>query len=144
MFKHILLAVDGSGTSNLALIEAAELAREQQADLRIIHVVDAVMLDMYTPVDMYTPINAYTPIAMEEYREALRKSGQKILASAKAAAEKAGIQAETKLLEIETAGHRIAELVAEEAKDWPADLIVIGTHGRRGLAICSWGAWRKA
>ena len=134
MFKHILLAVDGSGTSDLALSAAAELAREQQADLRIIHVVDAVMLDVFAPIDMYTPLNPPTPIAVEEYREAIRKSGQAILARAKAAAEKAGVQTETKLLEIETAGGRIAERVADEAKDWPADLIVIGTHGRRGLS----------
>ena len=40
MYKHILVAVDGSDTSNLALQEAMKLAKEQQAALRLIHVVD--------------------------------------------------------------------------------------------------------
>ena len=40
MYKHILAAVDGSDTSNLALQEAMKLAKEQQAALRLIHVVD--------------------------------------------------------------------------------------------------------
>ena len=40
MYKHILVAVDGSDTSNLALQEAIKLAKEQQAALHLIHVVD--------------------------------------------------------------------------------------------------------
>jgi len=40
MYKHILVAVDGSDTSNLALQEAMKLAKEQQAALRLIHVID--------------------------------------------------------------------------------------------------------
>ena len=40
---------------------------------------------------------------------------------------------EGKLLEIDTIGHRIPEMIAEEAKTWPADIIVIGTHGRHGM-----------
>lgn len=122
MYKHILLAVDGSSTSDLALKEAAKLAKEQQAELRIVHVVDKVTLNMDTPV------------AVEEYWEAIRKSGQQILERARAVARKAGVEAETKLLEIETAGYRIAELVSREGKEWPADLIVVGTHGRRGFS----------
>ena len=122
MFKRILLAVDGSSISDLALTEAVKLAREQQAELRIVHVVDRVTFNMDSP------------IGVEEFWEAVRKSGQQVLESAKAAAQKARVEVETKLLEVGTMGQRVAELVSVEAEEWPADLIVIGTHGRRGFS----------
>jgi nucleotide-binding universal stress UspA family protein len=48
-------------------------------------------------------------------------------------ARDAGIKAETKLIEATPPGARIASMIAAEAKAWPADMIVIGTHGRRGV-----------
>ena len=46
----------------------------------------------------------------------------------------AGVAVETTLITIDTLKKRIPEVIAEDAETWPADLIVIGTHGRRGLA----------
>jgi nucleotide-binding universal stress UspA family protein len=46
----------------------------------------------------------------------------------------AGLAAETELIVLETLKPRIAEAVADDAEAWPADLLVIGTHGRRGLS----------
>ncbi len=121
MFKRILVAVDGSPTSALALQEAIQLAKEQQAQLRIAHVVDEATLNWPEGGDF------------EEVQEAFRKSGRKILEKADAELRNAGMTAETKMLEIETFGHRVADMIAAEAEAWPADLIVIGTHGRRGV-----------
>ena len=121
MYKHILVAVDGSDTSNLALQEAIKLAKEQQAQLRIVHVVEDI------------PLNIDTEYALDEYQEAMRKTGEAILSKAEALARESGLIPETKLLQIEMLGHRITNLVVEEAQSWPADLIVLGTHGRRGF-----------
>ncbi len=121
MYKHILVAVDGSDTSNLALQEAIKLAKEQQAQLRIVHVVEDI------------PLNIDTEYALDEYQEAMRKTGEAVLSKAEALARESGVTLETKLLQIETLGHRITNLVVEEAQSWPADLIVLGTHGRRGF-----------
>ena len=121
MYKHILVAVDGSKTSNAALQEAITLAKEGDANLRIVYVVDEVNL------------NVETPGGLEAFWEALRRSGEAILEEAKTRARKAGIEAETRLLEIQTLGHRVADMVVQEAEAWPADVVVIGTHGRRGL-----------
>jgi len=44
-----------------------------------------------------------------------------------------GIEAATKLIEIKRAGDRVTDMIAKEADNWPADLIVISTHGRRGF-----------
>lgn len=123
MYKHILVAVDGSETSNLALKEAIKLAKEQQAMLRLIHVVDQ------TPIYIVTE----APYPIHEYQEALRQAGEKELANCAAAARDAGINAESKLALINVAPKRICDVINEEAKQWPADLIVIGTHGRRGF-----------
>ena len=121
MFKRILVAVDGSATSALALQEAIQLAKEQQAQLRIAHVVDEATLNWPETGDV------------GEVQEAFRKSGRKILEKADATARAAGVTAEAKIIEVETFGHRVADMIAAEAEAWPADLIIIGTHGRRGL-----------
>ncbi len=121
MFKRILVAVDGSTTSDQALQEAIRLAKEQQAQLRVVHVVDLIILS-------WPELGDITAI-----QEAFRQSGRVVLAKAEAALRAAGVTAETKLIEAETLGQRVADAIAAEAESWPADLIVIGTHGRRGL-----------
>lgn len=57
--------------------------------------------------------------------------GTKILAEALAIVQSAGVQADTLL--VDKFGERLGETVADEAKNWNADLIVVGTHGRRGV-----------
>lgn len=123
MFKRILVAVDGSQTAELALQEAIKLAKEQQAQLRIVHAVDIVNINL----------GAEFPDP-SEILDALTKSGEDILRKAEAVARAAGIRVETRLIEIDTLGRRIPEMIAADAEAWPADLIVICTHGRRGLS----------
>jgi len=121
MYNHILVAVDGSTTSSLALQHGCDLARNQKAMLRLVYVVDEVN------------INLDTPQALTAFLEAARHAGRNILEQALAEARKAGVEADTRLLEVDTFQHRIADQVLKEARAWPADLIVLGTHGRRGL-----------
>jgi len=123
MFKRILVAVDGSHTAERALREAIRLAGETRAQLRIVNVVDLVSLNL----------SAEFPNPPEVW-EAMLKSGEEILRKAGATANEAGIAAETRLIEIDTLGHRIPEMIAADADAWSADLIVVGTHGRRGLS----------
>ena len=122
MYKRILVAVDGSDTSQLALQEAVNLTRESGGQLRIVHVVDEVSLDLYREV-----------VDPGEIQKAITISGQEILSKAQTAVSAAGVKAETRLLKIEKLGRRVTDMIAQEADAWPADLIVIGTHGRRGF-----------
>lgn len=122
MYQRILIAVDGSDLSSQALREAIALAQSQHAALRIVHVVDEVTLNWEGEY-----------VDLLEIMESFRESGQRILEKAQNIAREAGMEHEAKLLEIQTFGHRISDMILEEAKDWPADLIVVGTHGRRGL-----------
>ena len=123
MYKRILVAVDGSDTAELALQEAIKLAKEHQALLRIVHVVDSVNINPGVEFP-----NLY------DIADALVKCGQDILSKAGAAACEAGIAVETRLIEIDTLGARLPEMIAADAEAWAADLIVICTHGRRGLS----------
>ena len=122
MYQHILVAVDQSSTSELALKEAALLAKEQHAAVRLAHVIDTYA---YTALE--------TPHQMADRQAALRKAGDQVLTRAAAATRALGVDAETALLEIVEAGKHIYDSIEQEAERWPADLIVIGTHGSRGV-----------
>ena len=122
MYNHILVAVDGSDTSNLALQEAIKLAKDQHSSLRLCHVVDLTLA--------YS--DAAAPYAFE-YQKAVQAAGQKVIADCSANVGEAGIKFDTALIVIEVLGQHIYDAIEEAAKRWPADLIVIGTHGRRGF-----------
>jgi nucleotide-binding universal stress UspA family protein len=123
MFKRILVAVDGSDTAAQALQEAIKLAKEMQAQLRIVHAVDTVNINLDTEFP-------FPP----EISDSLIKAGQAVLHKAEAVAKKAGIAVESHLIKIDTMGNRIPEVIAADADAWRADLIVICTHGRKGLS----------
>jgi nucleotide-binding universal stress UspA family protein len=123
MYKQILVPVDGSDTSNLALKEAIKLAKEQQAALRLIHVVDETTVYMM----------AETPYPIADYLKMMREAGQKLLSTCAMTAQEAGIKVDTKLVVIESLTQRICDTINKEANRWSADLVVIGTHGRRGF-----------
>jgi nucleotide-binding universal stress UspA family protein len=123
MYKHILAAVDGSNTSNFALQESIKLAKEQHAALRLIHVVDDT--PPYMTMD--------TVYALADFQKALREAGQKVLATCAATARQAGVEVDTKFLALQAQPKRICDAIVEEAKRWPADIIVVGTHGRHGF-----------
>lgn len=121
MYKRILIPVDGSATSDLALQEAIKLAEALKSQLHIVHITDESPL--YTNAEGFVDIGAL--------RDALRDAGKHILEKAEEHVKKYNIPAETVLLE--TSGERVANLIAEEARRWPAELIMMGSHGRRGF-----------
>jgi nucleotide-binding universal stress UspA family protein len=118
MYKHILCAIDGSDTAKRGLHEAIRLTKEFQASLRILHVVDNALL-------------AGSGEVLSDFFEDTRNAGRAILKQAKQDAHDKGVTAETIMEEI--LDGRVADSIIGQAKAWPADLIVIGTHGRRGV-----------
>lgn len=120
-YRRILVAVDGSPTSMKGLREAIRLAKDGRAQLLLLHVVNEFYA--FASLDGFAPGVDLVP--------ALREGGQRILAKAKAAAEKEGIRAKTLLREM--LGGPAADTIVRDARRQRADLIVLGTHGRRGL-----------
>ena len=122
MYQRILVPVDGSPTSNQGLDEAIKLAKLTGATLRLLHVVDA--LTFATGFEVY---GAYAADLIPKMRE----FGEQILQEAKTRVQQQNVQVECILFD--NRPERLSELVAEQVSRWQADLIVIGTHGRRGV-----------
>lgn len=118
MYKRILVPVDGSETSNKAVVAALQMARENGGRVRLVHVLDELAY-----LSGYEIGGDLLKIA--------RDYALKVLDDALAMAKSAGVPADTKLME--APGARLGEVVADEARSWEADLIVTGTHGRRGV-----------
>jgi nucleotide-binding universal stress UspA family protein len=123
-YKHIMLAIDGSDASELALQEAIKLAQQQKAELRIIHIVDESYIYHGGPGFDYSSFIA-----------SIRNEGQRILDCAEETIRKhSQIKYESYLVELQPLQGRVAENIVAEANAWPADILVIGTHGRRGFS----------
>ena len=122
MYQRILVPVDGSPTSNKGLAEAIELARMTGGSLRVLHVIDE-------PV---------TSIGFEGYEgtgenimELVERDGQRVVEKAVTTARTAGIPCDSVIGNSRQG--RVCDMVVEAARSWKADVIVIGTHGRRGV-----------
>ena len=122
MYARILVPIDGSETSRQGLREALALAGELKSTLRLLHVTSdfPVMLEMANAVDF------------GKYREGLHQYGRDLMEESRRMAERAGVAAEVELRDIETG--RVADVIVDEAVTAKCDLIVIGTHGRRGFS----------
>ena len=122
MYQRILVPFDGSPTSQHGLDEAIRLAKATGATLRIIHMIDDLLY-----VSGFETYSVYA----SDVVPFMRQTGEALLQSGKARAELAGVKAETLLLE--GISPRLCQVIDEQVKSWGADLVVIGTHGRRGI-----------
>lgn len=120
MYQRILVPIDGSATSDCALVEAIKLARQHAAQVELVNVYEDIL---YWVDENY--------INYAELQETIRLNAEKLLTKAQAEVIQAGIPVEAKL--IEAKNNRIENVIIEEAKRWQAELIVIGTHGRSGF-----------
>jgi nucleotide-binding universal stress UspA family protein len=122
MYERILVPIDGSPTSELGLKEAMRLAMLTHGRLRLIHVIDE--LSFALAADSYGNYAG-------ELLDLLQKNGADLLAKAQTTARAQGLQTDTVLYE--NLAKTVAQRVVDEAVSWQADLIVVGTHGRRGV-----------
>lgn len=121
-YTRILVTVDGSETSAQALTEAAKLAHALHAKLHIIHIVTA------SPKH-----HAAATMDLHTYQQFANREGLALLEKSKQSVQTITESAETQLIEMNCSMQSIAEKIIAAAQAWKADLIVIGTHGRRGL-----------
>jgi nucleotide-binding universal stress UspA family protein len=121
MYNRILVATDGSDTASRACSEAINLATEQNARLRVLYVVSYAYVSAILG-------NAYSGDLLRR----MRAEGKATLEATEAAARAAGLEVEPRLFEHQST--QIGEAIVEDAQTWQANLIVMGTHGRRGFA----------
>lgn len=123
MYKKILAPFDGSPPSLHGLREAIALARDQAAQLLVLNVVEDYKMMQTGAFDA----GFYT----EEMINLLKADSQKLVDEAVDLAQKDGVDAQG--LSVESFAARSAEVIVDQAVDHKVDLIVMGTHGRRGL-----------
>jgi nucleotide-binding universal stress UspA family protein len=128
MYQRILVPVDGSETAERGLREAMKLASGQNTRLLLLHVVDDYTMLMET-----TTAGSY-----DEMLRGLRQYGLDVLAKAKQTVEEAGVHCETLLREV--TGKRVEDVIVEQVGVHNCDLIVMGTHGRRGFGRIALGS----
>jgi nucleotide-binding universal stress UspA family protein len=121
MYNRILVPVDGSETSLLGLQHAIALAKDQKAALRVLHVVH----------DYLVADGRHALASSGQLLKELREHGQTVLNDAISLAREHGVAAEAAT--VESPMGPVGAAIADYATQWPADLIVIGTHGRRGV-----------
>jgi len=121
MYSRILVPLDGSDASIFGLAEAIRLARNQDAALRLVHVIDTFPVVMPEAV-VFADQGAY---------DAIRESGRRLLQEHEASVRNAGVSVDSVL--VEAMGSQAGLLILQQAREWRASLIAMGTHGRRGV-----------
>lgn len=128
MYQKILAPVDGSVTSLRGLQEAIKLAKALKAKIYLLHVVNELIID---------PSFGAVPVG-PDFAVAMREGGQRILAGAERTVRDAQVECEASLVEV--LGQRAADVILAHARKCSAELIVMGTHGRRGLSRVAMGS----
>ena len=123
MYKRIAVAVDGSETSTVALNEAVKLGKVMKSTLLLLYVCEEMPIVWNT--------DGMTPFPLEELTKAFIDAGNKLLRQDKVSVAESGLKVETKL--VENYNGRIGAVISQEAEQWQADLLVVGTHGRKGI-----------
>lgn len=124
MYKRIMVAIDDSFVTSKVLDSAIESARQHGAKLSICHALDQTIFAQREAAIMLSKSVGQVTLNLKE-------SAQEFVGKAAAIAREAGIDVETLIVESEL-GH-VADMLANAAADWQADLLIVGTHSRRGL-----------
>jgi nucleotide-binding universal stress UspA family protein len=128
MYDKILVPLDGSHTAERGLREAIGLATGLKSNLLLLHIAD------YFPMMVEMASTANSRAMQEDFRQ----YGETVLEKASRAARDAGVQTETLFREMSQG--RVAEVIVDEAQKAGCDLIVMGTHGRRGFSRMAMGS----
>ena len=116
MYRHILITTDGSELAQRGVDHGFALAKSLDSKVTVLTVTEPYPLQSAATVDSWTT-------AQKEHAEAA-------LARAKAAASKMGVNAEL----VQTSDASPAEAIVETAKKLDCNLIVMASHGRRGVS----------
>lgn len=122
MHQRILVPIDGSPTAQRAFDYALAIARENHAELIPIYVIDIPMVAYEAP--------GFDPSIV---RDALLQTGEQLKKDALATMQHESVKGMPRVVEILAPGVDVAERILEEARSAHCDLVVMGTHGRRGV-----------
>ncbi len=124
MYKKILISTDGSTFGHKAIAHGVNLARSVGSSVIIV-----TATEMWSGVEMAKKAKAGTVNPVSAYEQAAEDSARKILAEAEAVATKAGVKVEC----VHVKDQHPAQAIMKTAESKKCNLIVLGSHGRRGL-----------
>jgi nucleotide-binding universal stress UspA family protein len=128
MFKHILIPTDGSDLSRKAVLYGVQLAKQSNAKVTAL-----TLTEPYRAVSMDAVL---VSIGEDEYEEGAKRIAERALDQVRIAADAAGVSCDT-IAEVHDQPFR-AIIDAARAKD--CDLIVMASHGRRGISALLLGS----
>ena len=120
MFKQILVPIDGSATASLAVSKAIGLAQAFGSTVTAIYVIDPYP---------FTGVGTEFAYGQDQYLAAAKAEAATSLEAARATLQDAGVNAGALVVD----GHSVHRSILETAQSIGADLIVMGSHGRRGI-----------
>lgn len=120
MYKHILVPVDGSSTSLQAVSQAVAISSAFGSTVTAIYVIDPYP---------FTGVGTEFAYSQANYLSAAKAEAQEAFVAVRAQFEAAGLKAETRMVE----AHATWRGIVETADALQVDLVVMGSHGRRGL-----------
>src|SRR5438045_4187392 len=130
VYKHLLVATDGSRLSGKAVTHAIALAQALKAQLT------AFYASPDYPMPAYADGVAYEPLSKKQYEEMAAKEAQKILSTVKLKAEAGGVECNL----LHTIANAPWEAILAAAKKARCDAIVMASHGRRGVSALLLGS----
>lgn len=122
MYKHILIATDGSDLALKAVDQGLALAKALNAKVTAITATEPWTSVASGEMAMAFPI--------DEYEKGCAEGAARILGAVSQSADKAGVACQS----VHVKDRSAAEGIIETAKSRGCDLIVMASHGRRGLS----------
>ena len=126
MYKHILIGTEGSQLGDKAVTHGLALAKTVGAKVTVVTVTET-----WSPVDLALEAskNRHNPNPLLQFEAMAADAAKRILDAAAAKAKAAGVAAQM----VHVANRHAAEGIIETAEKTGADLIVMASHGRRGI-----------
>ena len=128
MYKHILVPTDGSELAQRAVQPGIELAKALGARIHFVTVTE--------PFHVFSVDPEQVADSAEEYRAHARSRAERLLANVAGQAREAGLICETSHLE----GDHPYEAILSTAKAFHCDLVIMASHGRRGMSALVLGS----
>ena len=122
--RRIVHSTDYSPASRPAFRKAVELAKALHRELVLVHILSPLIMPVISG-EMYIPPSTY-----DDLERTSRAAAQRHLERLTAVAKRAGVRVSSRLVE----GAPVAEQIVRTARGLRAELLVLGTHGRTGMA----------
>ena len=129
MFKHILVATDGSELSDIAVKAAIPFAKSLGAQLTAFYAMEA-------PSSSFGDYDLKNALSPDEFRASEEEKARKILSAVEASAKAAGIACDSATVSSDSPHEGIINV----AQDKGCDLIFMASHGRRGMSALVLGS----